>query len=51
MNYIKSGMVLFSSRTETGCGLASAATGPFYCPADQKVYMDLGFFDELKTKL
>lgn len=50
MNYIKSGMVLFSSRTETGCGFASTATGPFYCPADQKVYMDLAFFDELKTK-
>lgn len=50
MNYVKSGMVLFVRHTDTGCGFASAATGPFYCPADQKVYIDLGFFDELKTK-
>ncbi|WP_432669996.1 KPN_02809 family neutral zinc metallopeptidase [Flavobacterium sp. SM2513] len=50
MSYSDPKMVLFSSRVQTGCGNASAASGPFYCPADQKVYMDLGFFDELKTK-
>lgn len=50
MTYINSGMVLFSTRIATGCGNATASTGPFYCPADQKVYMDLGFFDDLQTK-
>ena len=50
MTYVNSGMVLFSDRVETACGNATASTGPFYCPADQKVYMDLVFFDELQTK-
>jgi hypothetical protein len=50
MSYVNPKMVLFSIRVQTGCGNASAATGPFYCPADQKVYMDLGFFDELQSK-
>ncbi len=43
-------MVLFSQNVETGCGSASAAMGPFYCPADKKVYMDLSFFEELRTR-
>lgn len=43
-------LVLFSGRVETACGMASSASGPFYCPGDQKVYMDLAFFDELKTR-
>ena len=43
-------MVLFTNDVTTGCGNATAATGPFYCPADQKLYMDLGFFDELKNR-
>jgi len=48
--YEKPGMVLFSDSVETACGAASAASGPFYCPADRKVYMDLAFFEELKTR-
>jgi predicted metalloprotease len=50
MEYIKPKMVLFTGSVETACGGASSASGPFYCPSDQKVYMDLGFFDELQTK-
>lgn len=48
--YQEPGMVLFTDAVRTGCGNASAATGPFYCPVDQKVYMDLAFFDELKSR-
>ncbi len=40
-------LVLFRGSTRSGCGAAQAATGPFYCPADQKIYIDLGFWDEL----
>jgi len=43
-------MVLFEGGVSTGCGSASSATGPFYCPADQKVYIDLGFQNELKSR-
>ena len=41
-------LVLFRDETYSGCGEAQSATGPFYCPNDQKVYIDLGFWDELK---
>jgi predicted metalloprotease len=43
-------LVLFREATQSGCGTAQDATGPFYCPEDEKVYLDLGFFDELKTR-
>ncbi len=43
-------LVLFSGQVRSACGYASAAMGPFYCPADKKVYIDLRFFDELKQK-
>lgn len=43
-------LVLFTGTDRSACGFASAATGPFYCPADQKIYIDLSFFDELHTK-
>jgi uncharacterized protein len=42
--------VFFSGATQTGCGAASSAVGPFYCPADRRVYIDLGFFQELQTR-
>jgi uncharacterized protein len=41
---------LFTGATESGCGFASSAVGPFYCPADQKVYIDLAFYQDLKDK-
>jgi predicted metalloprotease len=43
-------LVLFRNEINSGCGGAEAATGPFYCPQDEKVYIDLGFFDELSQR-
>lgn len=50
LNFEKPGMVLFDDHVTTACGSATAASGPFYCPGDQKIYMDLRFFEELKTR-
>jgi predicted metalloprotease len=49
-NYRHAKLVLFRDAIDSGCGEAQSATGPFYCPEDEKVYLDLGFFDELKTR-
>jgi predicted metalloprotease len=49
-NYTKSTTVFFSGSTSTGCGTASSAVGPFYCPPDKRVYIDLGFYDELRNR-
>ena len=43
-------LVLFRGATETGCGVGQSAMGPFYCPLDEKVYIDLAFYDELQSK-
>src|SRR5215212_6178063 len=48
--YQRTSMVLFRDSINSGCGFAQSATGPFYCPADRKVYLDLGFFDELSRR-
>lgn len=48
--YTQPGVVLFTGSTDTGCGTATSAVGPFYCPADQQTYYDTAFFDELVTQ-
>ena len=49
--YQETKAVLFRDAINSACGFAQSATGPFYCPADRKVYLDLGFFDEMQRKL
>jgi len=50
VRYQEPKLVMFSGAVQSGCGFAQAAMGPFYCPADSKVYIDLGFYDELKKR-
>ncbi|MGX5818197.1 KPN_02809 family neutral zinc metallopeptidase [Chitinophaga lutea] len=49
--YAEPKLVMFTGTVQSSCGGATAASGPFYCPADQQVYIDLSFYDELKEKL
>lgn len=49
--YVEPTLIMFRDQVKSACGFQSAATGPFYCPLDTKVYIDLGFFDEMKSKL
>lgn len=49
--YRKPTLVIFNDQVESACGVAGAAVGPFYCPGDQKLYIDLSFFQDLRTKL
>lgn len=50
-NYEKPKLVLFTGTVQSACGFAQSATGPFYCPGDRKVYIDLSFYNDLKHKL
>jgi hypothetical protein len=49
--YVEPSLVLFTGAVESACGFAQAAMGPFYCPPDQKVYIDLGFYQDLKNRM
>jgi predicted metalloprotease len=49
--YEKPTLILFKEQVQSGCGIATAAAGPFYCPADRKVYLDTAFFDQLERQL
>jgi predicted metalloprotease len=50
-SYREPSLVLFTRKVQSGCGFAGSQTGPFYCPADQKVYIDLSFYSDLKNEL
>lgn len=51
LTYEQPRLILFSGGVQTACGGASSASGPFYCPADHQVYLDTGFFDDMRTQL
>ena len=48
--YVEPKLVLYTSQIASACGFGSAASGPFYCPNDQKVYLDLSFFEEMRAR-
>jgi predicted metalloprotease len=50
VQYVEPKLVLFSGAVQSGCGMAESAMGPFYCPLDQKVYLDMSFYDDLTTR-
>src|SRR4051794_17304681 len=50
-SYSRAKLVLYSGQTQTGCGVGQAAAGPFYCPADRRVYLDLSFYREMQSQL
>ncbi len=49
-DYVEPELIIFNNQIQSACGFASAATGPFYCPADQQVYIDLSFYNELRNR-
>lgn len=49
-DYREPGLVMYTGGTRSGCGVAQSAMGPFYCPLDQKVYLDVAFFEEMRTR-
>jgi hypothetical protein len=49
-NYVEPTLVLYSDKVQSACGFARSAVGPFYCPADQKLYIDLSFYEDLKYR-
>ena len=49
--YTPAGLIFYSRNGQSGCGAAQSAMGPFYCPNDQRVYLDTGFYDELNKPL
>ena len=51
VDYVKAPTVLYTQEVSTGCGSANSAVGPFYCPADGRVYLDLSFFTDMRTQL
>src|SRR5690606_14444349 len=50
IRYVEPSLVLYTGQTPSACGYGSAAMGPFYCPGDNKLYLDFAFFDELKRE-
>ena len=50
VQYVEPTLVLFSEAVQSGCGMAQSGMGPFYCPLDQKVYVDMSFYNELETR-
>jgi len=51
LQYREPKLIIFTGRTQSACGLSSSEVGPFYCPGDEKIYMDLSFYQELKSNL